>query len=314
MKVLMRGEREHIKIPPGHSFRVLRWERSVEEVECVVAPGCSVVTPGEGAHWHFHVEMELTLFTSGEGTRFVGDHIGPFASGDMVLMGENLPHYWHTRGRSSGISVQWHFPQSHPFWAFPETLALGELFDRAKRGLHIRGQTAREVGGLLLQLAGCQGAEQLATLLHALGRLAAGPAPESLPVSSRSFALSDGPRHQEAITHAVRYVIAHFREEIRLESLLKLTGMSRATFSRQFKIHAGRTFSEFLNRLRLQTACRELEESERGVLEIALASGFTQVSFFNRIFRRQHRCSPTEYRDRQRKKLRGQREKPGPAK
>lgn len=314
MKVLMRGEREHIKIPSGHSFRVLRWERSVEEVECVVAPGCSVLTPGEGAHWHFHVEMELTLFTSGEGTRFVGDHIGPFAAGDMVLLGENLPHYWQARGPSSGISVQWHFPQSHAFWAFPETLGLSELFDRAKRGLHVSGQTARAVGGLLLQVARRQGAEQLASLLHALGSLAAGPDAESRPVSSRSFALSDGPRHQEAITHAVRYVIAHFREEIRLESLLKLTGMSRATFSRQFKIHAGRTFSEFLNRLRLQTACRELEESERGVLEIALASGFTQVSFFNRIFRRQHRCSPTEYRARQRKKLRRQREKQGLAK
>ena len=314
MKVFMRGEREHIKIPSGHSFRILRWERSVEDVECVVAPGCWVVTPGEGAHWHFHVEMELTLFTSGEGTRFVGDHIGPFVAGDMVLLGESLPHYWHARGQSSGISVQWHFPRSHPFWAFPETLALSDLFERAKRGLHIGGQTGREVSGLLLQIARRQGAEQLATLLHALGRLAAGSDVERRPISSRSFALSDGPRNQEAITHAVRYVIAHFREEIRLESLLKLTGMSRATFSRQFKIHAGRTFSEFLNRLRLQTACRELEESERGILETALACGFTQVSFFNRIFRRQHRCSPSEYRARQRKKMRSPREKSDPEK
>jgi AraC-like DNA-binding protein len=312
MKVFVRGEREHIKIPSGHSFRVLRWERSVEDVECVVAPGCSVITPGEGAHWHFHVEMELTLFTRGEGTRFVGDHIGPFVAGDMVLLGENLPHYWHARGPSSGVSVQWHFPQSHPFWAFPETLPVGDLFERAKRGLHIGGQTARDVGALLLQIARKQGAEQLATLLHALGRLAGGSDAERQPISSRSFAPAEGPRHQEAITHAVRYVIAHFREETRLEPLLKLTGMSRATFSRQFKIHAGRTFSEFLNRLRLQTACRELEESDRGILEIALASGFTQVSFFNRIFRREHRCSPSEYRARQREKKRGEHETAGP--
>ena len=76
--------------------------------------------------------------------------------------------------------------------------------------------------------------------------------------------------------------------------------------------HAGHTFSEFLNRLRLQTACRELEESERGILEIALASGFSQVSFFNRIFRREHQCNPSEYRARQRNKKREEREKPGP--
>ncbi len=84
-----------------------------------------------------------------------------------------------------------------------------------------------------------------------------------------------------------------------MEDVLALTGLSRPTFARQFKKHSGRTFSEFLNRLRLQAACRELLESGRSVLEIALGCGFTQVSFFNRLFRRLQKCSPTEYRARQ---------------
>lgn len=302
MKVPMRGEREHIQIPAGHSFRVLRWEHSLRDVECVLAPGRVLRTAGEGTHWHFHVEMELTLFTTGEGTRFVGDHIGSFAAGDLVLLGENLPHYWHTRGRSSGVSVQWHFPASHPFWAFPENLGLGDLFALADRGLHISGRTAGEVASLLQELARGTGTEQLAGLLRTLARLAGAPESERRSISARSFALSAGSQHQEAIAKAVRYLIANFREEVRLEALLQLTGMSRPTFARQFKKHSGRTYSEFLNRLRLQAACRELEESERGVLDIALASGFTQVSFFNRLFRRLMRCSPSKFRAKSRRR------------
>ena len=300
----MRGQREHIQIPAGHSFRVLRWEQSLRDVECVLAPGRAVKTAGEGTHWHFHVEMELTLFTSGEGTRFVGDHIGSFAAGDLVLLGENLPHCWHTRERSSGISVQWHFPESHPFWAFPENFGLADLFKFANRGLHISGRTALEVAALLQQLTRGIGPDQLANLLRTLARLAAAPETERRPISARSFVLSAGSRHQDAIAKAVRYLIANFRGAVRLEAVLPLTGMSRPTFARQFKKHSGRTFSEFLNRLRLQAACRELDESERSVLDIALASGFTQVSFFNRFFRRLMRCSPSAYRAKCRRKKR----------
>lgn len=303
-KVPMRGQREHIQIPAGHSFRVLRWEQSLHDVECVLAPGRAVKIASEGTHWHFHVEMELTLFTSGEGTRFVGDDIGSFAAGDLVLLGENLPHYWHTRGRSSGISIQWHFPESHPFWAFPENLGFADLFKLANRGLRISGRTAIEVTALLQQLPCGLGAEQLGSLLRTLSRLAAAPEIERRPISAHSFALSAGSPHQDAMAKAVRYLIANFREAVRLEDLLPLTGMSRATFARQFKKHSGRTFSEFLNRLRLQAACRELDESQRSVLDIALASGFTQVSFFNRIFRRLMRCSPSAYRAKCRSKKR----------
>jgi AraC-like DNA-binding protein len=292
----VRGSREKIQVPGGHSFRLLRWQRSLRDVESLLAPGQVEPVASEGTHWHFHIDMELTLFTTGEGTRFVGDHIAPFAAGDLILLGENLPHYWHTRGNSSGVSLQWHFPESHSIWGVPECLKLRELFERAGRGIRLTGSTAIAVSRQMHELQNLAGLSQFAAFVSILALLAGAPERDRSFLSAHSFALSAESNYQQAISKAMRHLIANFRKEVRLEDLLHVTDMSRPTFARQFKKHSGRSFSEFLNRLRLQAACRDLRQSDHSVLDIALSSGFTQLSFFNRLFRRELNCTPSDWR------------------
>ena len=47
--------------------------------------------------WHHHPEFELTLTRNSRGQRFVGDHVGNYDDGDLVLIGPNLPHTWASR-------------------------------------------------------------------------------------------------------------------------------------------------------------------------------------------------------------------------
>jgi AraC-like DNA-binding protein len=104
------------------------------------------------------------------------------------------------------------------------------------------------------------------------------------------------------MAEAVCYLVANFRDTIRLDEVLRHTHMTKPTFSRQFKKHSGQSFSDFVTRLRLEAVCRQLVETDRTILEIALACGFSQISFFNRIFRRFLHCNPTRYRDRERRR------------
>lgn len=295
---MQESRREQIRLTGGQSFRVLRWKRNLREVEALISPKERVGIRGEGATWHYHPEMELTYFATGNGTRFIGDHIGPFERGDLVLLGSNLPHFWNTTASSSGLSIQWSFPSEHPFWAFPETVAVIPLFENASRGIRYSGKTVQKIAAQMTLLAESSDINRLGELLRIFSVLLNSPRSERSMLSQKPFSLSREAVHQKAMRKAVQYLLAHFREEIRLESLLTLTAMSKPTFCRQFKRHSGKTFIEFLTSVRLEAACHQLLVSDRQILDIAYDCGFTQISFFNRIFRRLLRCNPRQFRKR----------------
>lgn len=289
--------RERIRLSPGQTFRLLKWTQSVSNVEIIYGAGKSESLRGQGDHWHYHRASELTSIHRGAGTRLIADHIQLFDSNDLVLIGPNVPHYWHFTGLSSGLSIQWDFPLEHGIWNFIEAGALKRLTERSRRGLHIKGRTATNTRQRMKDLAPLTGLFRLSAFFSILAEIADAPDSEILPLSTRAFSLSGTDTHQEAIRQAVSYILAHYRETIHLKELLDLTAMSRATFARQFQQHSGKSFSSFLNEVRLQAVCKELMVSNELVSNIAFNNGFNQLSFFNRLFRREFGMNPSEYRE-----------------
>ena len=282
--------------PSECSFRVLRWKHDLDEVSLVVSPEDHRLICGEGAHWHYHRFLEITLFEEGRGTRFVGDRIDSFASGDIVLLGENLPHYWKTSGPSSGLSVQWYFPSTHPFWGLAEAGEIAAHFASAVRGILYKGTSARQLTVLLRRLSQAKGLKRLGLFIQLLSETVEAPAECHEFLATRAFCLTENSMHKNRIREAIRYILTHFREHIGMNDILRITHLTKPTFCREFKRHTRKSLTGFIQEIRLQSACRELSTTRIPIIDVAYNSGFSQVSFFNRVFLRTFGRSPSDYR------------------
>lgn len=92
------------------------------------------------------------------------------------------------------------------------------------------------------------------------------------------------------------YIQEHFTEKLSLEALSEQFHLSEKYISRYFKEHFQLTFVNYTNYLRLTYARRLMETTELPVTEVALQSGFPNVSYFIRVFKEKYGSSPLRYR------------------
>lgn len=240
--------------------------------------------------WHAHPEVELTLIISGRGQRFIGDHVEHFMPGDLVLVGPDTPHTWAFDPLvmpMEAVVVQF---APAVFAAGPaEFRALPALFARAKRGLRVAGAARQRIADDLIALVACTDAlERFGRMVAILARLSAARTLE--PLALGVTAHDQDPQ--------VEHLLAGLRGDssATVASLARRAGMSASVFSRWFRREVGKPCVVYLAELRIGQACELLLASERGVLDIAFASGFRNLANFNRWFRRVKGMSPTEYR------------------
>lgn len=253
--------------------------------------------------WHFHPEIELTLVLAGHGRRFVGDHIGDYGPGDLVLVGSGLPHYWHSEpGRGGGSarsrSLVFQFLPGFlgdGFLQLPEMGGVANLFRKASRGLCFSGKTRDAVADIMTGLESRAGTGQLIGLLDILNLMSR--LRDARKLASDGFSPAFDTLAEERINRCQSYILEHLSESIQLEHVASHVNMSPSAFSRYFKKIMGKTFSRFVNELRVGQACRALLETDRPIAEIAFESGYNNLSNFNRRFLELRGVSPRRFRE-----------------
>lgn len=259
------------------------------------------------APWHYHPEFELTYITSSRGQRFVGDHIGEFSAGDLVLIGPNLPHVWRNESRQNpnelaeAVVVQ--FP---PAWdetvlkTLPEAERIRHLFARARYGLRFSTVAAVAVDQRLRTLPDLHGMERVIALLTILHTLSADP--DAVLLASDGFRLLASEAETERMKRVLEYILEHFRDEIRVEQIASVAGMVPAAFCRYFRRRTGKSFVEYLNGLRISHARHLLTNADLSVGQVGLECGFNNISHFHRQFRLLTGTTPFRYQARARAK------------
>lgn len=94
----------------------------------------------------------------------------------------------------------------------------------------------------------------------------------------------------------LRYIVANLGGEIRMSPLARQAGLSDSAFSKLVVRAGNLTFTELVRQLRLSQACRLLQQSDATVASISHEVGYTNLSNFNRQFRREYGVTPKEFR------------------
>lgn len=100
----------------------------------------------------------------------------------------------------------------------------------------------------------------------------------------------------ETLKRIILYINTHFCEKITLDEIAREFNMSPKHFCRFFKSNFRRTFVEYVNAIRIENAMHMLEKKDVSVTDAALACGFSNMSYFARLFKSTVGCTPREYR------------------
>lgn len=255
--------------------------------------------PYHTVRWHFHPEYELHLVVATTGRYFVGDFIGEFEPGNLVLTGPNLPHNWVSDvPAGSSVRLRGRIIQFSECFIddamrlLPELRAVGPLLESSRRGVLFPADTSRQVLPLMDEIMAAQGVRRIELFMSMIGLLERARGRRVLAGASY---LPDPSGYMSA---GINKALAFIRENLTQPfEEAELAGQSASAFARAFRRHTGMSLVQYVKRLRINLACQILMSDEQAsITDICFEVGFNNLSNFNRQFLAEKGMPPSRFR------------------
>ncbi|HSF53906.1 MAG TPA: AraC family transcriptional regulator, partial [Algoriphagus sp.] len=250
-------------------------------------------------------ELELHFIIKGRGIQYIGETVSGFSDGDLILLGENLPHAWrcsqeYFQGNPDHQveAVVLHFSPTclgKNFLELPEAKLIPMLFEKAKKGLKITGKTKEKVSELLQSLLKASQLDRLILLLQILNILAESQEIETIS-PGYSFSHLNKASEMERLEKIYSYVMGNYHKNISLEEMASLSNLSITSFCRYFKKMTNKSFFEFLIEVRISNVCKRILEDKLPLEVLSSECGFQNVSNFYRHFKKVTGMTPFTYK------------------
>jgi AraC-like DNA-binding protein len=256
--------------------------------------------------WHFHKEYELVLMDKGKGTKFIGDNVSNFEEGNLTLIGSNIPHlfrnhedhYEKTKSRQVRV-IYTLFSKDFlgsEFFNISEMQSVNKLLEKSSLALEVGGHTKKWIIKKLYAMNDQKPALKLISLLEILIHLSTSKELKSL--LAIGYVTNNNNGDTNKINAIFDYILQNYTEEIYVDKIASELNMSATAFSRYFKQHTRKTFTDYVTEIRIGHACRMLMEDNCSISEISYHSGFDNLSNFYRHFKRVIGMIPKEYKNR----------------
>ncbi len=252
--------------------------------------------------WHFHPEIEILYVVKSSGTSYVGDGIRRFVDGEISIIGENVPHWWKSdrkyfEGTSTGMKaliIQFNkeiFKSN--FINLPEMTAIKELLEKSQRGIQFTGKSRKLFGEQINEIFQLSGIRRITELIHLLDIMA--NTKEYRYHASLGYSKSINTFDFYRFNKIHEHIILNLTKPIKLEEVADIANICPTAFCRYFKKHTGKTFSSFLNEIRIGHACRLMLTENITISVASMESGFNNMSHFNEQFKRVMKITPSAY-------------------
>lgn len=256
--------------------------------------------------FHFHNAFEIALILKGDGRRIVGDSVDNFTDGDLILLAPNLPHAsysdkkYHIKATSTRVHALVVYFQ--PDWFTDQHLnssdfaPLKDLLHQLERGIRVTGNTHAVVMDYLIKMKEADGLQSFLLLFQLLCEIARSK--EYTWLASPGYSNTYNETNIKKIHEVYKYVMENFTDKIALDDVAAIAHMTPSAFCKYFKNKTRKTFTHFVNEIRIGYACELLMNEDLDISRICFQCGFNNFTSFNKNFRHFMKITPSEYRDR----------------
>ncbi len=249
--------------------------------------------------WHFHPECEIMLVLEGTGIRFVGDGMERFQPGDLIFFGKNIPHFYRSDQEPGTVAkaIVLYFREDfigETFWNLGDYAALKKIFSDSKRGIKFNAQIKKN---LIKQLSTFDDhKDDLSKIIALLSMLQTMcEAREYKLLSSAGFSHHADEGECERMNTVYKFIINHYKDNPSLMKVSELANMSVPAFCRYFKSRTNKTYTCFLNEIKIGNACKLLIDHKLSISQICYETGFNNFTHFNSQFKRTMGMTPSQY-------------------
>ncbi|GGZ83447.1 AraC family transcriptional regulator [Algibacter mikhailovii] len=254
--------------------------------------------------WHYHPEFELIYIPQSHGIRFVGDSVSQFTPGDLVLVGSYLPHLWRNDlsyyQSDSKLQVKTIITKfkkdflGNDLFNKTEFYEINRLLDESKYGISFGKDIAEKLHSDFIELPELSATEKHIKLLGILNKLSLS---KNKTVLSSSDMRQSTTESSERIDTVLKYISDNYASNIGLEDVANVACMTTNSFCRFFKKTTNKSFTQFLNEIRIRNASRILVQDNLPVSEVCYTVGFNSITNFNKQFKQIMGSTPKSFRE-----------------
>lgn len=256
------------------------------------------ITWDKQIHLHQDDSWELSYVITGRGTRIIGDTIEPFTQGEVILIPPNIPHCWSfdesvydDTGKIENITITFtNKLLENCCLTFSELSDIVVRIQENSDAISFSGDTLLKLQKAMVSMVAETRSEKVSSLIKLFNIIAF---PEAKNVVGRPVVEDKKTKKMQNI---YLYVMNNYQHNITLDEVAEFVGMERSSFCVFFRKMTNKPFFSFLTEYRIESSCQMLSKTTKTISEICIASGFRDIPYYNRVFKKIKQVTPSEYR------------------